>query len=47
MCFSGYKINGGDLSGLTLLQKKAILIIGNEQLKWASTNKAMPIINMG
>ena len=47
MSFTGYQINNGNMSGLTLLQKHAILIMGNEQLKWAENNKAIPSVSMG
>ena len=47
MCFHGYKINNGSLNGLTNLQKHVIMIIGNEQMKWAETNKAIPSFSVG
>ena len=47
MCFQGYKINNGSLNGLTNLQKHVIMIIGNEQMKWAETNKAIPSVSVG
>ena len=47
MNFAGYKINNGSLSGLTNLQKYAILIMDNEQLKWSNKNKAIPAIIRG
>ena len=47
MSFSGYKINNGSMSGLTQLQKNAILIMDNERLKWSTTNKAVPAIIRG
>ena len=47
MCFNGYLINNGNLSGLTSLQKQAIIIISSERMKWASENKAIASISMG
>ena len=47
MCFAGYRINGGDLSGLTNLQKQAIIIISKEQMKWAENNEAIPSVSVG
>ena len=47
MFFNGYRINNGDMTGLTLLQKQAIIIMGKERMKWASENKAIPSITMG
>ena len=47
MSFSGYKINGGSMSGLTMLQKTAILIMDNERVKWSNDNKAIPTILRG
>ena len=47
MFFNGYRINNGDMTGLTLLQKQAIIIMGKERMKWASANKAIPNITMG
>ena len=47
MCFAGYKINNGSLNGLTNLQKQAILIISNEQMKWAKSNKAIASVSVG
>ena len=47
MSFAGYRINNGNMSGLTQLQKYAILVMDNERLKWAKSNKAIPSVNMG
>ena len=47
MSFSGYKLNNGSMSGLTQLQKNAILIMDNERLKWSNDNKALPAIVRG
>ena len=45
MCICGdYKINNGSLSGLTNLQKLAILIICNERMKFAENNKLIGAI---
>ena len=47
MSFNGYRVNNGNLSGLTFLQKQAIIIMGNEQMKWAENNKAIPSVSVG
>lgn len=47
MNFAGYRINNGSMSGLTQLQKHAILIMDNERLKWAENNKAIPSVSVG
>jgi len=47
MCFAGYKLNNGSLTGLTNLQKQAILIINKEQMKWAKNNKAIASVSVG
>lgn len=47
MSFAGYRINNGSMSGLTELQKYAIIIMDNEQLKWSVSNKAIPTIQRG
>lgn len=47
MSFSGYKINNGSMSGLTQLQKNAILIMDTERLKWSKANDAIPAIVRG
>lgn len=47
MSFAGYKINNGSMSGLTQLQKHAILIMDNNLVKWYSKNKALPVIARG
>lgn len=47
MSFSGYKINNGSMSGLTQLQKNAILIMDSEMLKWSKEQKAIPTIVRG
>ncbi len=47
MSFNGYKINNGSMTGLTNLQMHAVLVMGNERLKWANKNKAIPSVTMG
>lgn len=47
MSFSGYKINNGSMSGLTQLQKNAILIMDTERLKWSKEHEAIPAIVRG
>lgn len=47
MNFAGYKINNGSMTGLTNLQKYAILIMDNERLKWSNKNKAIAAIVRG
>ena len=47
MNFAGYKINKGSMSGLTNLQKHAILIMNNERLKWSNKNKAITAVAWG
>lgn len=47
MSFSGYKVNNGSMSGLTNLQKQAILIMENERMRWSKRNKAIPAIVRG
>ncbi len=41
---NGYMINGGNLTGLTQIQKEAVFIISNEIIKWKTKKKAMPVI---
>lgn len=47
MSFAGYKINNGSMSGLTNLQKHAILVMDKERLKWSNENTAIPAIIRG
>ena len=46
MCLEGYKLNNGDVSGLTELQKTCILLIRNERYTIANNNKALGVINI-
>ena len=46
MCLEGYKLNSGNVSGLTELQKACIIIIRNERYTLANKNKAMSVINI-
>ena len=47
MFFNGYRINNSSMSGLTNLQKIAIIIMGVERMKWESKNESIPSITMG
>ena len=47
MSFSGYRINNGSMTGLTHLQIYAILVMGEERLKWSDKNKAIPSVSVG
>ena len=47
MSFAGYKINNGSMSGLTNLQKNALIIMDNELVKWAKENKVISAIVRG
>ena len=41
MYIAGYKLNNGDMAGLTNLQKSAILIMKNERDRYYGNNKAI------
>ena len=46
MCLEGYKLNNGDINGLTELQKTCIILIRNERYNLANNNKGMAVINI-
>lgn len=46
MCFNGYKINNGNLSGLTNLQKQAIIVVCNERMKMANKNELIGALSL-
>ena len=43
-CLNGYKINGGDISTMTPLQKSAMIIINEIILDWKIDGKALATI---
>ena len=47
MYFNGYRINNGNMSGLTFIQKYAIIILSKERMNWAIENDSIPSITMG
>lgn len=46
MCLEGYKLNNGNLNGLTQLQKTCILIIRNQRYDTANKNKLFGVISI-